>query len=338
MLFILLQEEEKAIFNFEKSIEKIKWFTGPSLNNGILKIACIANIINANYGTHVKLSGKFNESLNRILKNSKFPNRLQLIDSLDGFVPVARYLLSIGKIDFDLTKFNEQLIYTLERPSLLKKRGRDIKEPESYIDLGVPHGLAGTLFYLSDLSRANLLNTRSMKVIDEIFNLYNRNFKIIKEKKYINSIVTSDQRFIRLEDILLKKNYFSWCYGTLGIYNSLMYANGSFNNEILKSLISEIKQQIKNEKKIISREIDDYGFCHGYSGTLYMLNKSDSNYSFDKVYSNLVKYIGAFHVHDNNLHELLSSLQGFMSSCIISSLLLLDDFESIKQFELMYLL
>ncbi|WP_378187565.1 lanthionine synthetase LanC family protein [Aquimarina sp. W85] len=148
------------------------------------------------------------------------------------------------------------------------------EETKGLINLGLAHGLPGILAFLIRLKELKyehqLLDILIDGIIKSLFNFKNNISRISNFPDY--HTVDINQRNLN--------SRLGWCYGDLGITNTLLYATKILQREDLK------EKTYKLLRTIIPRRIgnsgldhfEDYsfldtGFCHGLSGIAFMMQK-----------------------------------------------------------------
>ncbi len=184
------------------------------------------------------------------------------IDDLDlfyGLLGVSVYLLSKNKSIIKarlLEIILEKITLSIALISSTQK-----------IDLGIPHGLSGTIITLTRFFRQGfdkrILKNNLNLCVDII--LSNR-----LEKNSLSSFPTNTKSF--------KPSRLAWCYGDLSIVIALVNANKVLYSKILESEINillkrSLSRELSESGVFLSSNNIDAGLCHGALGISYLLSK-----------------------------------------------------------------
>ncbi|MFL1896004.1 lanthionine synthetase LanC family protein [Aquimarina sp. 2-A2] len=148
------------------------------------------------------------------------------------------------------------------------------EETKGLINLGLAHGLPGILAFLIRLKELKFkheyLDVLIEGILKSLFNFKNNIARISNFPDYYSVDINQRNLNSRL----------GWCYGDLGVTNTLLYATKVLQREDLK------EKTYKLLRTIIPRRIgnsgldhfEDYsfldtGFCHGLSGIAFTLQK-----------------------------------------------------------------
>lgn len=154
------------------------------------------------------------------------------------------------------------------------------KTASKKIDLGMAHGLAAVMSSIS-IAKINGVTFDSQEVlIEKLINTYLNTVVYSKELIYWPSIIELDNEEQLNGDILYLGN-FSWCYGVCGVARALYLAGKAVNN--IKAMEISIKAFDKIAKYSKFIEFDTAMICHGYAGTLMILNEMFKDTNNDKV-------------------------------------------------------
>lgn len=324
LLHLLTGKRKSAQESFEyilKNIQKVKLI---SIQYGLTHLAILSGIFKEEYNDYTNLNSQLNSVLSDILMTSISEESINY-DSLNGHLSIARYLLYSDSQQDTVKKFHCFLLDNNSKDSdfsSLVVKLEDMNEfekknfPQGYLDLGIAHGLAGNLFYLSDYySKFKCNKTLNLikQIIDKLFSTFNEaNEPTIKG---FISKSTSEEH----PEIKIKSEYFSWCYGTISILNSIIYAKSATNLKIYSKEIRLITKYI--EKTPIYFSLKNNGYCHGYSGA-YILKKRVNNYYGKKDMSLDKKPIPTIQNFVNNElnSDVFSHIDGDVSQIICSIL------------------
>jgi len=151
------------------------------------------------------------------------------------------------------------------------------KYPNGYFDYGLSHGLAGVL---ASLSLSYTQGIQSEKILDCIY-------KLTKVQLESLMCLPSDRCIFpgrkseKIDTKDFEKNYYNWCYGTIGILNSIILANKVLCDvQIKKIIINMINEMLSFDFK----EENNLFFCHGLAGSALILYNWIPNFSKKKSY------------------------------------------------------
>lgn len=144
------------------------------------------------------------------------------------------------------------------------------------INFGLAHGMIGPLLVLSKAYKLGFKNDSVVNAINRILEIYKEYHVDIEDLQfwpgqmdymyYRENMVISDNNVLKVP---------SWCYGNIGISNSLMqvYANLGNNNKrryYEKLLVKIAARNIENDDNF------SHSLCHGYSSILSVITSIDS--------------------------------------------------------------
>lgn len=286
LLHLLTGNRKNAQASFEyilKNIQKIKLI---SIQYGLTHLAILSGIFKKEYDDYTNLNYQLNDILSDVLMMSISGKSINY-DSLNGHLSIARYLLySDSKLD-KVKKFQDFLLDENLKDSdftSLVVKLEDMNEfekkafPEGYLDLGIAHGLAGNLFYLSDYYskfKCNKTLILIRQIIDKLFSTFNETMEPTI-KGFVSQSISEKN-----SEIKIKSEYFSWCYGTISILNSIIYAKQATNLKIYSKEIKLITKYIERTPIYFSNNNDCY--CHGYSGAYILKKRINSYYENDEM-------------------------------------------------------
>jgi len=156
-------------------------------------------------------------------------------------------------------------------PSMLEQKYMKEEAENGCVNYGVSHGMAGPLAVLSLAYKGSANSESVMEIIDSIIDEYMKSFHYVDNIIYWPGRITFEQ-YIEKEKCIYGKSRMSWCYGSIGILNSLyIAAREKSDNELTEFCIKELK-------KIASMDTRDYLLaspivCHGLSGVVLVLKK-----------------------------------------------------------------
>ncbi|MHA7059180.1 lanthionine synthetase LanC family protein [Aquimarina sp. M1] len=183
----------------------------------------------------------------------------------------VRYEKIIGKLIFyfEKTKIEDERGIRWEFPKRL-----DDNE-DSYIDLGLAHGVPSILYFLSLVYEENIYRKKNIQLI-------RGSYKYILSTKQTNTISLFPAR----EYISLKTEKpftrLAWCYGDVGLGLSLLKAADVTKNIELRKEALLILCHTSKRRGVEKNSIMDAGLCHGAYGLFHIYGKL---YKKTKIYS-----------------------------------------------------
>ena len=191
--------------------------------------------------------------------------------------------LGLGLFFIDAEEYLEveKIILQLEKLSLkdsnnsLKWSRFDESINEEIIDYGLAHGISGIIYFLGKSFEHGILKDECEKLIVQATNFLEQNLQDFDKigsyypSKHISSLLERGES-------VSHSSRFAWCYGDLGILNTLLLTSRWTKNKILEEKV--IFRLLKNTKRKSYSEtlINDCCFCHGTSGvSLIYLNCYD---------------------------------------------------------------
>ena len=156
-------------------------------------------------------------------------------------------------------------------PSIYEKRYMTEEAQNGCVNYSLSHGMSGPLVSLSLACKKSSDCVGITKIIDSIINEYMKSYYYINDIIYWPGRITFEQ-YIGQEKFIPGKSKMSWCYGSIGILNSLYIAAKAKSDIRLKEFC------IEELKKIALLDIKEYLLfspivCHGLSGVLLVLKK-----------------------------------------------------------------
>lgn len=143
---------------------------------------------------------------------------------------------------------------------------------ESVFDLGLPHGMAGVLYYVNKCYEASIRIELCTKLMKGIVNFY---FNNIQEPDIANSYFPG--RYA-IKDYVSKMNITSqsrlaWCYGDLIVFYLIYKTLGLLSLETEQRNVIDKLLNLCNRRQPNQTSVSDASFCHGSSGLAYIFKK-----------------------------------------------------------------
>ena len=185
-------------------------------------------------------------------------------------------------------------------PSVYEKSTMTEEAPNGCVNYSVSHGMGGPLTTLSLAHKKSSHADGVIKIIDSIIDEYMKSYYYVGDIIYWPGKIIFEQ-YIGQEKCSYGKSRMSWCYGSIGILNSL-YAAAKEKSDI------KLKGFCVNElKKIASMNTRDYLLaspivCHGLSGAVLifkrMYQETKDEVFYHKVIELLEKLVYNFAYRD----------------------------------------
>ena len=156
-------------------------------------------------------------------------------------------------------------------PSIYEKSTMIEEGKNGCINYGVSHGMAGPLTALSLAYKEYSNFDRVMEIIDSIINEYMKSYYYIDNIIYWPRRITFEQ-YIGKEKCIYGKSRMSWCYGSIGILNSLYIASKEKSDKDLTEFcVNELKKiALMNTRDYL---LDSPIVCHGLSGAVLVFKR-----------------------------------------------------------------
>ncbi|WP_290032894.1 lanthionine synthetase C family protein [Ligilactobacillus cholophilus] len=306
-ILIYYQELENLFPTIDLSKEKVqlvslilknlKYVHSISLFEGLSGIGYAINYINIHgeYDKYLDLiDNKIHELLYKRLKKIEYKNAVNPLeyDTVLGNAGIARYLLSRPS-DFNIAlvkKILKKYYFASEQGWIIPRKYQFLNDEKNYfikgnVNFGLAHGFIGPTVIMALYQRLKLSD-------------YENKYYLMKNIEIIQKYSKKDQfgyfwpirwDCYREEGDFNSRN--GWCYGDLGIYNTLYIVRKVINDN------KDINQMYDTNNSILNRkyvQIVSPTFCHGLSGQLaYLLlqYKRTSNSTYLKCANKLVDKI-----------------------------------------------
>lgn len=156
-------------------------------------------------------------------------------------------------------------------PSIYEKKYMTEEAKNGCVNYSVSHGMGGPLAILSLVYKKTSNADGAMKIINSIIDEYMKSYYYIDDIIYWLGRITFEQ-YIGQEMCSYGKGRMSWCYGSIGILNSLyIAAKEKSDKELTEFCVNEFK-------KIALMDTRDYLLaspivCHGLSGAALIFKR-----------------------------------------------------------------
>lgn len=326
IVYALIDQKEKALNLFHYVLYHIKFFPGWSVNFGLTRLVYVSKYLESKKWISNEYSKTFSKALSKVFY-AKILDRDTI--SLKNSTDVSIGIISILRF---FSNYNPEFIKMNEINDWLCVYQKYLNNTEQVLDFGVAHGIAGTLFCLEDYRKYNTKNETVQSLIKQCTDILSENIIEVNGRVYFLGMGHMENNNEFIAGVQL--NYLSWCYGTLGIFNSLSNINKKMLSKNCQELINRVILQLKKEKSYHPR---DMHFCHGLAGSYYILKKKkvlslDAELFLAKQHDH---YIKTFNIENKSINKVCNHVDEFMSNLIVSSLMLNKE-ESKKIIEDMY--
>lgn len=190
-----------------------------------------------------------------------------LLDPLNGIPSMVQYftLLENRKITKGFLNIFEQHsindLYFCNTSEL--EENEKVNFPNGYVDLGNAHGLAGCL---QSIKLATKLSHSKLLVDMNVENFY---LDIIRKSGYLPGEVFLANNDVYFNPKVEEWQRNSWCYGSLGITNSLIkYNNTIYEDKVFFNFLKKYFLQLH-----FFKELKNPFFCHGSIGIYVLLTE-----------------------------------------------------------------
>lgn len=134
---------------------------------------------------------------------------------------------------------------------------------ESYIDIGVAHGVAGVVAFVSRAHRAGIRHARSLAMLEGAVRLIQHSMTLTSGGGAPAAIdARAEQAFSNLP---------AWCYGSLGVSHALLSASQVLGCTRLR--LAAIELAISGTEHLLGRPDADCSVCHGLAGQAHLANR-----------------------------------------------------------------
>lgn len=281
-----LMDNKNYNMNIDEYMDLINNFLGEeslrlSVHQGITGVAYAALVSNEHIPKYSIAINNLNNYINKyiniyIQQMNNNELREELYDVINGLSGIGRYLINfkddyvckenINKILSIFIKFtDENLLNEYSKWTLQNKFKWSIDK--KYIDLGLAHGIAGPISFMSICILNDIYVEGIEKCLERLVSIYDINEVYCGKYIYWNKIhvICDDYK----KDTVSTRP--GWCYGNAGISRTLFMAGKALKNmDLQKKALNSILQF--NEMKIDEIGFESSSFCHGYSGLLYVTN------------------------------------------------------------------
>ncbi|MBS4192865.1 lanthionine synthetase C family protein [Bacillus sp. FJAT-49705] len=287
-----------------------------SLWNGLSGIATAANILSKDRKKYANVTKVLNNyiiaDLDTLLDkaNANLGGQVDMYDYdvIEGLTGIGRYLIqlddsesrkaTIKAVRYLVSLTNDILCdnhivhgwYISQENQFLENEKN--MYPKGNFNLGLSHGIAGPLSFLSSAYSSGIIIEGQKEAIEKIVSFY----KTWAQKDQYGMVWPDRvkfEEFVSREKDDIPVNNESWCYGIPGISHSLMLAAGALEDaSLMKYSIDAFEEIFSRPESIWS--IKSPTFCHGYAGLLYITQKfylNNPNSQLEGFRTKLIKYI-----------------------------------------------
>lgn len=136
-------------------------------------------------------------------------------------------------------------------------------------DMGLAHGNAGIIYFLTKCFQENILPGMCRSMALSAINFYMANLQdaAVYGSHFPVKLDVSDYK-----NNTRKQGYsrLAWCYGDLGVLHTLLYAAKALNEKTTVQKITDLILQTTTRKAEEETSVTDACFCHGASGNSYL--------------------------------------------------------------------
>ena len=236
------------------------------LSTGLAGIGYVFDIINQDPDLDIDLSDFLDEVDEALIDVVKNFIKNKNYDILHGMLGLGLYFLRRG--DFSVI---ETIIEELHNSSIKKdnciawNRYDDFMIKENIYDFGLAHGISGIIYFLGKCYKNEIQKDLCKTLINGSIAFLEENEQNFKKNGayYPNKLICSQYDFGKKEEQFSR---FAWCYGDLGILNTLLLvATWTGDTQLKKRCIDKLIMN-SSRTSVAETSIEDSGFCHGTSG------------------------------------------------------------------------
>lgn len=334
---------------------------GPSAWYGFARIGYLANLLSNKGENFGKFIGQVNEVVLQqttiMLDHYEKENSVKVrhYDLFHGLSGIGRYLIkykedkTVQCVLRRLIKYLVRLCEGVEIKNINLNHyyisGENIinfhdkKElPHGYLDLGLAHGIAAPLCFLSISILEGFVVQGQKEAVKSLMSIY-KTFQI-EEDGLVRwpKIITFNE-----DGELMKSSGYnirpSWCYGELGIARSLYIASKAIEDKETEEFSKRVVLGL-TEKKIEKLGFNCPTLCHGYAGAFHILNlfyKDTGIIIFDKYAKKIMEKIDSYKNQDSiYLYKKYDFIEELGDVQEINSLSILEGTMSILMSKLSY--
>lgn len=180
-------------------------------------------------------------------------------DMVNGFSGITNYLILEREYFFE--ELSQVGIYLLKYIETILNKVACSADMEFELDLGIAHGIVGPILTLAKLKSEKIIQENVTDKLNKVVSMvlsFRRTDKLWPGKIYSNNILNID--FGNLPTRM------AWCYGTpgtaLALFKTCQLVNLNYTNDIIESLIAQIRSSEKNTFSI--------SICHGLAGVAFV--------------------------------------------------------------------
>lgn len=141
-------------------------------------------------------------------------------------------------------------------------------------NLGLAHGIPSVIYVLSRAFQAGIKKKKVHKLINGSINW-------LLKKRLMKSQISIFPNYIA-DGVLPKDSRLAWCYGDLGIANSIWHAGVATNSSLWKSEAISILLNSTKRVDLEKNYVMDACLCHGASGIAHIYNRFYHETSIDE--------------------------------------------------------
>lgn len=259
--------KSELISNINFLIEELekKEILHPELSSGLAGIGYVFDIINMDKDLNIDLSEFLLEVDEALIDAVQNFIDVENYDILHGLLGLGLYFLRRG--DYDMVKIIIQVLddSSIKENDFITWTRHDDLINENIYDFGLAHGISGIIYFLGKCFKNGIQKRQCKRLIDGSIYFLEKNEQDFKKtgSLYPSKYVCSKYNFKPKEEQFSR---FAWCYGDLGVLNSMLSVSEWTNNSKLRNKCIEKLIVISNRKSFEETLIEDSGFCHGTSG------------------------------------------------------------------------
>lgn len=190
-------------------------------------------------------------------------------DILHGYLGIGLYFLKKGENN-QVEKIIEKLYDSSHcyKNEILWESTDISSDKKKYYDFGLAHGNASILYFLTKSHQKGVQKKKCRYLINGLIKFFLNNLQSPSTMVsfFPNKVITNSYKSPEQQ----QHSRLGWCYGDLGILNTLYLCADHLKLNSLKEKITSLLLQTTERKNPYSTLLDNPFFCHGTAGSAYI--------------------------------------------------------------------
>jgi lantibiotic modifying enzyme len=251
----------KNLNNILDIIEGSTTDVSPTYSDGLAGIGCVIHFLHEHQiididpvSFYEDIDFYLNVALESMLRDKNF-------DPLHGAIGIAMYFMLRKKYE-PVKKIVQALYAAAERDNGEIKWSFIYEDSgQKVVDMGLSHGIAGIIFFLTKCYQCDMLPEMAQELINGAMIYCDHHLQDVA------AIGSYYRDFIIYDDVYTPIfSRVGWCYGDAGILYSLYHAAKAIGNSELQLKFEGMLEHTASRRGYDATFINDAGFCHGSTG------------------------------------------------------------------------